>query len=331
MNVFLQILALFTLMAFGFTAGKLNILEGQSLRGLSAFIIKFSLPALILVSMQRPFSSELFQSAWQTLATATVFYLLVITFSFAAVRLLRLPRGQRGVFAFSLSFSNAAFIGFPVVFAILGEQAIFLTAIHNVLFNLLAFSVGIVMVSRDALPGLTTVANPANKANPTHTQSPNRNLGSVLRAIPWNHLTNINVLAAATGFTLFALSISIPKALKHPLELLGSVTTPLAMVVIGAMLSRARIHTVFGNWKIYVATALRLLVLPLTAFIGVRLAGINSMIGAITVIIAGMPAASNTSLIAEVYGGDADTASALVFMTTLGSIITIPLLALLVR
>ncbi len=330
MNVFLQILALFILMAVGFAAGKLTILEGQTLRGMSSFIIKISLPALILVSMQRPFSPELFAAAWQTLITATVFYALVIAFSLAAAHILNLPKGQRGVFAFSLSFSNAAFIGFPVVLAILGEQAIFLTAIHNVLFNLLAFSAGIVMVSRDTLPDRTSSAEPATKVQRVNTLSLNRNAGTLLRAIPWKHLTNINVLAAAAGFTFFALSISIPQAIKHPLELLGSVTTPLAMIVTGAMLSRARIRTIFGNWKIYAAAIMRLVILPVMAFLGVRLIGLNSMIGAITVIIAGMPAASNTSLIAEVYGGDADAASALVFMTTLGSIVTIPLLALLV-
>lgn len=331
MNVFLQILALFILMAVGFAAGKLKILEGQTLRGMSSFIIKITLPALILVSMQRPFSAELFGTAWFTLILATVFYTGIIILSLTATRLLLTPQGQRGVFAFSLSFSNAAFIGFPVVQAILGTEALFLTAIHTVLFNILAFSAGVVMVSRDALPAvmgatLKDITGTVTK-NPRSTL---RTAGALLRSIPWKHLANINVVAAAAGFTLFALSVSIPQAVKHPLEMLGSVTTPLALIVTGAMLSRARVHSVFGDWRIYAATVLRLAVWPLVTFAVLRLLGIGGMVAAITVIIAGMPAASNTSLIAEVYGGDADKASALVFMTTLGSIVTIPLLALLV-
>ncbi len=305
MEIMTQIVALFILMAVGFTAGKLSILEAASSRGISTLIIKATLPALIVVSMQKPFSEELLGASLQTLLVATCYYAGIIALSLLTARLFRAsgasgPKG--GILAFALSFSNCAFIGFPVVEAILGKEALFLTSIHNILFNVLAFSVGIFIVLKSGKEG--------------HSHR-----------LPFKHLLNINVLAAIVGFALFMLSIALPRPVLVPLTMLGSLTTPLAMIATGAMLSRARIKSVLGDWQVYAATALRLALWPLLAALILRLCGVSGQLYYITVIIAGMPAASNTSLIAEVYGGDTDTASSLVFMTTLGAVVSIPVLA----
>jgi len=310
MTVLLQIFALFLLMAAGFALAKLKLVDQASTKGMSNLIVKATLPALIVMSLQKPFSRELLGESLRTLLVATLFYLGIILLSLLAVRLLGVPRKKTGALAFALGFSNCAFIGFPVVTSILGEGALFLTSIHNILFNLLAFSVGILIVA-----GSGSTAGPGE---------PER-----ARISP-GHLLNVNVLAAVLGFILFIASVSIPHVLALPLGMLGGLTTPLAMVVTGAMLARTPIRSVIGDWRLYAVCGLRLAVWPLVTAVVLRLCGITGDLYWITVIIAGMPSASNTSLIAEVYGGDTDTASSIVFMTTLFSVVSIPVLALLV-
>lgn len=306
METLIQIGALFILMAVGFALGKLKILEEAAIKGLSALVIKAALPALILMSLQRPFSKELLADSLQTLVVASLFYIVLIALSFLAVRLMRTPPKQAGALIFALSFSNSGFVGFPVVISILGQDALFLAAIHNILFNLLAFSLGIAIVSGLANnPASTTFKFPARK------------------------LLNINVLAALAGFALFLTSTRIPQPLALPLNLLGSTTTPLAMLVVGTLLARASFKSVVGDWRLYAVSALRLLVWPLLAWAALKGAGIGGYLLPITVIVAGMPCASNTSLIAEVYGGDGETASSVIFLSTLFSVATIPVMALL--
>jgi len=311
MPVLLQISALFILMAVGFAAGKLKMVDQAAVRGMSTLIVKATLPALIVISLQKPFSRDLLGDALETLLVATLFYAGMIILSLGTTRILGTPKKQAGVMAFSLVFSNAAFIGFPVVVSILGPDALFLTSIHNILFNVLAFSVGIFIVATGATFRTEGVD------------------GST--SFPLKRLLNINVIAAIVGFAFFLGSIALPRFVYVPLDMLGGLTTPLAMIVTGAMLSRTGIASVLGDWRIYAATVLRLALWPLLTALALRLAGVVGDLFYITVILAGMPAASNTSLIAEVYGGDTDTASSLVFMTTLLSVVSIPVLALLLR
>jgi malate permease and related proteins len=309
MTVLLQISSLFILMAVGFALGKLKFVESTAIRGMSNLIVKASLPALIVTSLQRPFSSELMGSALETLGVATVFYIAVIAASVGASRLFRAKRlggatrAKTDAMAFGLSFSNAAFIGFPVITSILGDGALFLTSIHNILFNLTAFTVGIIIIS--------------GKEDGERTRLP---IKSVL---------NINVLAAIAGFALFMFSVTLPRAVSVPLGMLGSLTTPLAMIVTGAMLARTKLRVAFADWRMYAVSALRLVVWPALTWVVLSLVGVEGELKYITTIVAGMPSASNTSLLAEVYGGDADTASSMVCMTTLLSVATIPLLAML--
>jgi predicted permease len=200
-----------------------------------------------------------------------------------------------------------------VVSSILGSDALFLTSIHNIPFNVLAFTVGILIMGGIGAPETGGATRLEGSAAPARIQVKN--------------LFNMNVIAAIVGFALFVASVTLPRIVALPLEMVASLTTPLAMIVTGAMLARTPIRSVVGDWKLYAVTLLRLAVWPLLAALVLRLAGIGGDLAYITIIIAGIPSASNTSLIAEVYGGDTDTASSIVFMTTLFSVISIPVMA----
>lgn len=326
MSVLLQISALFITMTVGYVSGRMKLLDSPTIKGISTLIIKVTLPCLILISLQKPFSGELMGTAFTTLLVATLYYACAITFALIVVKLLGTPKKQLGTLAFSLGFSNAAFIGFPVISSILGEGALFLTSIHNILFNVLAFSVGIVIVgSSGSVEGSVPIAGSGASSDGAGSIP----AGSLpKRSIPWRTIININVIASIVGFILFVSSITIPRFLKIPLDMIGGLTTPLAMLVTGAMLSRTKLSSLASDWRLYAVAIARLALWPLLTALVLRLCRVTGDLFYITVIISGMPAASNTSLIAEVYGGDTDTASSIVFMTTLFSVTSIPLLAL---
>lgn len=301
----LQGLVLFLLMAAGFAAARLKVLGADATRGLSRFVIDFCLPALIVVSMQRPFSAELRDQALRALIVSVGVYALSIPLAFAASALYRgAGPGELGAHRFAMCFSNVAFMGFPVMASIFGQESLFTVAVYNMPFQFLAFSVGIAIVS-------------GRRGNPGAARPPLRK-----RALA---LLNAPIVATCAGFVLFLLSWKVPEPLYSAMNLLGSTTTPLSMAVIGAILGRARILGVLGNPRAWLTSAYRLVVLPLLAWLALRALGLRGLDLAVPVVIAAMPAAANTALLASVYGGDEETASGLTFLSTALSLVTIPL------
>ncbi|HSV56664.1 MAG TPA: AEC family transporter [Magnetospirillaceae bacterium] len=295
-----QSVVLFMLLAAGYAAGKLKVLGPEAVRGLSRFIVDFSLPALVLVSLQKPFSPELRDQAFRMLGISVAIYFSALTLSMLWARVIRSPRQERGVHEFAGSFANVAFMGFPILGAFFGREILFDVSIYNIPFQFLAFSVGIVFLTRGKAGSL--------RLSPRQFISP-------------------AIIATAVGFLLFLGSVRLSGPLLASLTLLGDVTTPLSMTVIGAVLARMDARGVLGNPRVYLTSAYRLLVLPIATWLVLSGLGLQDRALAVPVLLAAMPVAANATILADAYGGDAETASSLVFVSTVASLATIPFLA----
>lgn len=310
-----QSFILFILMGIGFLAGRMGILTPAINKGLSRFIVDFTLPAVIVSSMQVPFSPELRNLALGTLGVSAAVYALSFALAYMLVSLYRTaPEPEKGVHRFAMCFSNVGFMGFPVAEAILGKESLFMVSIYNIPFQLLAFSVGIVMVtgrSRGASSTMHEQAAAGSQPGVTNTQA--------------RSLINPAVLSAVLGFALFLLSIRLPGPLLSAITLLGETTTPLAMALIGATLAAASIKPILTNPRIWLTSLYRLIVHPLLVLGLGRLLGLSGLALAVPVLIAAMPVAANTTILAGVYGGDTVSSGGLVFISTVLSLVSIPL------
>jgi hypothetical protein len=296
----LQTLVLFLLMAIGFAAGKANILDAAGGRGLSRLLVNFILPALIVESMQRPFTPELRDLALEMLGVSFLSYAVAFPLAWILVRALNAKGAERGPHIFGAIFSNCAFMGFPVVEAILGKDAIFFASVANIPFQLLAFSVGPYILARTAggtaKLGISSFITPA-------------------------------AVASGVGFALFIGGVALPSPLGKTLTLLGDTTTPMSMVLIGSIVSRMDFRTAVGRARLYATSLYRLLLFPIALFALLWLLGFRGLLLSLPVILAAMPVAANSAILAEAYGGDSETASSLVLVSTLLSLLTIPILA----
>lgn len=308
----MQSLILFFLIAIGFMAGKLGVLRPETVKALSRFLIDFTLPAIIIISMQRPFNAELRNLSLRILAMSSLVYTVSFPLAYAFSMLYRkAPRAELGVHRFAMCFSNVAFMGFPVGEAILGRESLFIISIYNIPFQLLAFSIGAVMI-----------------AGRSRVKSDGRQ-GLSARSLFSSFIKFLNpaIVSALVGFVLFLASVRIPEPLYSGLDLLGGMTTPLAMVVIGAVLAQSRLAGVLGNPRLWLTTAYRLLIHPLIIFGMAKALGLSGLELAVPVLISAMPVAANTTILAGVYGGDEVTASGLVFVSTALSLVSISVLA----
>jgi predicted permease len=295
-----QTLVLFILMAVGYAAGKLRYIDEAVGRGLSRFLVNLVVPALILGSMQRPFSPALRDEAFAVLGISFAVYALSFPLAALLVAGIGAKGASRGPHGFAAIFGNVAFMGFPVMQALLGKESLFALAIYNIPFQLLAFSVGPVILARSAGHGA--------RLSPAAFVSP-------------------GAIAAFLGFGLFMGNVALPGFLQDSLRILGDTTTPLSMALIGAIISRIDLRRLAGDWRFYATSLYRLAVFPLIVYLLLRVAGVRGNLLYLPVIASAMPVAVNSAILASAWGGDEKTASSLVLVSTLASVLTIPVVA----
>jgi hypothetical protein len=291
-----QIFILVLLIAAGYVAVSTNIVDPRATRGLSGLLINITIPALIIASMQVPFTPERLAGAGTLLLATGMLYVISFALAWAVSKTMRVPAAEEGVLQFAIVFGNVGFMGFPVALALFGQESLFYVAIFNLVFNILVFSVGIAMLTRGRGKGF----DPKLLLNP-------------------------GIAASVVGLAFFLGSVEIPSPFIDSIDLLGGVTTPLAMIIVGAMLATFPAREMVGNWRIWVASAVLLLVIPATYCYLIAPFFPDPYINGIMITMAAMPAAANTVIFAEQYGADSKLASQIVFVSTIGSLVTIPL------
>lgn len=298
-----QILILFLLVGVGFFCRRVGILSDYSVTSLSKFLLHICIPAMIIVSMQIPFTNELLVNAEMLILASLGYYLLSLIIAWFAPVILKAKHEEYGVFRFMLVFSNSMFMGFPVLSMIFGQEAIFYAAIFNIPFTILAYSLGIWLLT----------AKGGGEGRPIFQPK---------------LLLNAAFLSTFVGLALFLTGWTIPDPIGGSLELLGSVTTPLSLVVTGGFLATLNLSKIFGNVRLYAVAVIRLLILPVLVFVIFSQFISDPLILGVVVVTAGMPAAVNTVMLAAEHRVHPDLAAQGVFITTLISVVTLPLLAM---
>ena len=297
MNVIAQVIMLFLLMFCGFFSSKMRLMSEEGIAGLNKMVVYFALPCLMITKLQQDVDPALVRDLTQVFVLGGATMLL-----FVAVARFGIFRGEesrrRAVLASMCMFSNAGYMGFPVLNAAFGPENLIYCVIYVAVFNLLGWSVGVMLFDRSAL-----------------------SIHKILK-VP-------SLIAAVLGIVLFVLKIRLPGILLNAMEGLSGMTTPLAMFVIGARLSKLHMSDL-RDVKLLLACALRLLVFPVAAWLILKALGVSDMVRAVVTLCTAMPCAAQVAIQAENYGGDGELASRGVAVSTLLSIATIPIILLLI-
>jgi len=299
------------LMLIGYILRKARIITDEVNTGLSAILLKVALPCTILMSMQRDFSMEMLTDGLIVLGVAIAMHFIAPAIGVLLTKICRVPMDTRGIWLFALSFANVAYMGYPVINAIYGEDALFYVAMNNVSFNLLFPTLGYALIAY----GRPKADTSGDKAKITD--------------IALRLAKNEALVATVIGLILFVTSIRLPVPVGNALSMAGSLTTPVSMIIIGGLLAKNSFKLVFSDVRIYALAFVRLLVLPLTALLVLRPFVMNPMMLGVMVYLVAMPAGAVLGIVSVQKGADSFTASKVVFMTTLLSLFTIPLLSLL--
>ncbi len=298
-------ITLFAIAVVGYAAGKMKYMGGEFDRKLSSLVINWTCPALILSSAM---TGELPDRRYilPLLAISTFTYVVLTVAAWGLARLLTKRVEQRGIVAFALVFGNVGFMGYPVVDAIFGHQAVFYAAVLNVVNTFAIFTVGTMMITG------------GEGADRKHFNK------KVLYSTP--------MLAAYLSMLIVALGIdNVPGFISQPLTMIGNITVPAALMIIGSSMSQLPLRALLGSPLIYATTLLRLCLLPVGVHFLCLALGFDPYVTYINTMVIAMPVATYGTILCLKYNRDTTLITEMTFTTTLLSILTIPVVALLLQ
>lgn len=297
---------LFLLIVLGYWVRKRDVVSAAMVSDISALLVNVALPAFIISSMNFEFSMEVLINSGVLILISFSVYLCSILFSKLYSRVIGVQGTTKDIHEMVCVFSNVGFMGYPVVLAVYGEIGVFYAAMYNLGYNLLMWSYGAHLINRQGREKIEKKERPL--------------LDHLIKFF------NPSLIAVVIGFFLFLTSIELPSVLFKTFDLIGGMVTPLSMLCIGFILSEVDTKDVFKDSSVVTTSIVRLILIPLTLFFVLNGVGKEGYLIAIPVLITAMPAAANTAIIAVRYKSDYKLASKLIFISTLMSILTIPLM-----
>ncbi len=296
-------LTLAAIVAVGYVAGRTGYLGGEFDKRLSTLVINITCPCLILSSAM---TGELPDRRFilPLLLISVVTYAVLTAVAFFLPRYLTKKKADEGAIGFALLFGNVGFMGYPVVDSIFGHEAVFYAAVLNVVNTFAVFTVGTILIT--------------GKGDVEQKRFEKK----VLYSTP--------MMAAYLTMLIVALEISdIPKAISMPLTMIGNITVPAALMIIGSSMSQLSLRTMLGNATVYATAAFRLVLLPVAVYYLCRTLGFSDFVVNINTLVIAMPVATYGTILCLKYGKDTTMITEVTFITTLLSMLTIPALVML--
>lgn len=297
-----QLIQLFLMLFLGYFLCKIGIFDRHTNQKMTKLCLNVTTPCLTLSAVLQQTGERNYQLVALTFAVALVYYAVMPFIGWLICKILRLPRKNHGLYMFMSVFENIGFMGIPLINAIYGSEGVLYTAIFNICFSLAAYSYGPIMLSVGT------------------DQQSKVNLKSILS--PGTILSVVTVIVYLFG-------ISLPSILSGVITSVGSITSPMAMMLTGAALALTDIRTVFTDRHVYPFLLVRQLIFPLIVFPLFALIIKDPILLGVAFILTIMPCASNSILFAINYKNDEGLAARTVFISTLCSLITIPVLVML--
>ena len=294
-----SVLTLFLLMSVGFFFGKKGLLFGETLSQMSRILMYVVTPCIMIASFEVERTPESQRQLLTTLAVMAGIYAVYMVLS--QFLFPREGEAHRGILRFAAVYGNTGFMGLPLIQSVMGDEAMMIAVVGLAIFNITTWTHGRALIGgRSELAVKKVVLNPG-------------------------------VIGFAVGVLLFFTGWRLPGPVDSVVGYLGSMNTPLAMVVIGGQMAQADLVKVFSTRKLYLVSAVKLLGIPLLTALLLLPFHLDWMIFVAAVILAGCPTAGATSLFAQGMDKDATLAAQQVTLSTLLCIVTLPAAAVLAQ
>lgn len=291
-----QLLVMAIYMLLGYLLRRLNVLSKAGSRDFAGLLVKVIIPAVIVNSFCEEFSSRRLVQ----LGESTLLALGLLLLSMLVAQILYPGKALEN---FSAAFSNAGFMGIPLVRAVLGEEALLFVVPFVALLNLLQWTYGVDKICE---------------------RKQKKSFAALFRELLWNP----PMIAICAGLLLFLCRWGnmLPAAVSTTIRGVCALNMPLAMMVLGIYLAEEDLLSVFSQPVIYGVSLTRLILIPLLSLALLSVLPFPQEIRQAILLCAAAPVGANVAVYAQLYGKDAAYASKMVVLSTMMSLITLPLI-----
>lgn len=284
-----QAIIMALLMGVGYFLFKKKLITTLGTKELGSTLVTVVIPSVIIRSFMVDFSIEKLNLFYLSMLISLVCFILSILVSYILFK-------DDPVAYFGSSFCNAGFIGLPLVQNTLGNDAVFLIVSVIVQLNILQWTVGVYLLTKD------------------------RKDVSIKKII-----YNPVILATLVGFLLFVLNIKLPSVLIQLINNLANLNTPIAMIVCGSYLAQSDLFRIFTSFKMYRVSFVRLVLIPALTLGLFYLIPFDSNLKIALFIAFITPIGTNLAIFSHIYNKDTVYSVELICNSTLLSIVSIPL------
>ena len=298
----MQIIILYIIMFIGALINRLKIVTDDTIAGISKLLLYVTIPGTVLTGLTN--SDMLLKSeVAEMFLISAISYLFLFIFSLIMLRVLFVKIEERPFYQYICLFGNIGFIGYPMVIIIIGQNAVLLAAITNIFYSFLLYSAGIYLMSR--------YSDEEKQLKFEYTK-----------------LINPGIIAAIVGILLFVFEVRLPVIVETTASMLGGLTSPLALIVVGASLNKINFKKIIKNYRIILISIIKMVGYPLIFAVILRLIGFTGLPAMVSVVLMGMPVATTSVITAMQYNKkNLVKASEATVFSTLLIILTVPVIA----
>lgn len=304
-----QMVIIFILIAIGIFLSKSGHLNVNSSRDVSWIVVNITNPITILVAA---LEDEEKVGAME-LGKAFFFFFLMYAFlgivGYLLPIILGVAKDERYSYRFLSVFGNVGFIGIPFCSAVLGVHSLIYVSICGLVFNLIFYSVAFGQMRKVGV-----------------RQHPERDYGDGKFSV--KSLINSGTVFAVLTIVIYVLDISVPAMMKSTLTHIGRSTTFLSMIVLGVSVAQVAVKDIFGKWRLYAFTLIRQIAVPVVLYFLLRIFIKDELMLHTFVLLSAMPCANLPLMTAKQFDVEESTISSAIILTTVLSIVTIPLVTL---
>lgn len=293
----LQILKMFLLMAVGYVLYKKKYFNDEVVKQLGNFLLMIVIPSVLVTSFLRDFNLQEFQY----LGITTILSILSIGIGIVYINMVY--KKEQILEKFACIFSNASFIGIPIISAMFGEDKLFFLSAYVAVFIILVWTYGIYLMTGD------------------------KKEVSIKKVI-----TNPNIIAIIVGLLIYCTPIQLPTILSNVFKDIGMMNTPLSMMVLGTYLAKDSLSKLFTNAKYYVIAFNRLIAIPLLTILLLSVVPNEYMtLKLIVLVVNSVPSANTLAILAQRFDYDYTSAAHMISVTTIACIVTIPVITMIAQ
>lgn len=319
-----QMVIIFLLIGIGMILFRRKMLSEEGSKQISGLIINVTNPALLICSALEDGPKASLAELGIALAAYAAVFTLLIGIGFLLPYILRVPKSLHYAYQMLTVFGNVGFIGIPLASAVLGSESLIFVSIFNLLFNLLIYTFGVSLLQRAAAG--QAAKNTASPAAHTPKGAPAPTNQSGIGRL--RKLVNAGTVSAAVTILFYLGNFRVPVIVSSTLSYAGRATTLLSMLVLGVSVAQMAPKDIFSHPKLYAFTLLRQVLVPIGCVLLMQRFIDNKLILNTMLLMTAVPAANMPLMLAKQMDMDSDSISQGIILTTILSLVTVPLACL---